>query len=134
MDALRDPARPIVDPLTDLLAVAARAHRLMEVLEDQAAALKAIRYGGASGEQTRAELLAYERALDRCGRILADIVKLDLDARLVRVSEVQAAHVVRAIHESLVAAGIERGSSAWTRGLAAGGRMLRSVTAPSNPV
>ncbi len=128
MDALRDPVRPVVDPLTDLLDVAARSVRLMEVMEDQVSALKAMRYGGQSGEQTRAELAAYERSLDRCSKILADIVKLDLDARLVRVSEVQAAHVVASFHATLQGAGVERGSAAWTRGLAAGGKSLRKVT------
>jgi hypothetical protein len=132
MEALRDPVRPVVDPLTDLLEVAARSRRLMEVMEDQVSALKAMRYGGQSGEQTRAELAAYERSLDRCARILADIVKLDLEARLVRVSEVQAAHVITAFHAALEAAGVERGSAPWTRGLSAGGKSLRKVTAPDN--
>lgn len=128
MDALRDPVRPVTDPLGDLLAVAARANRLMEVLEDQTSALKAMRYTTDGGEQTRAELAAYERSLDRCARILGEIVKLGIDERLARVSEVQAMHVVRSHHETLKGAGIEEGSSSWRLGLAAGGRALRKVT------
>ncbi len=128
MNALRDPTRPVTDPLTELLDVAARSVRLMEVMEDQVSALKAMRYGGQSGEQTRAELAAYERSLDRCAKILASIVTLDLEARLVRVSEVQAAHVIASFHATLTGAGIERGSAAWIRGLSAGGRSLRKVT------
>lgn len=130
MDALRDPARPVTDPLGDLLTVAARAHRLMEVLESQASALKAMRYQGEGGEQTRAELMAYERSLDRCARILADIVKLGIDERLARVSEVLAGHVVRSHQETLRGAEVVEGSTQWRRGLAAGGRALRKVTEP----
>jgi hypothetical protein len=129
MDALRDPVRPVTDPLGDLLAVAARAHRLMEVLEGQAAALKAMRYGGSAGEQTRAELAAYERSLDRCARILGEIVKLGIDERLARVSEVQATLVVASHRATLLGAGVAEGSAAWTAGLARGGRELRKVTA-----
>lgn len=127
LDALRDPVRPVTDPLGDLLSVAARATRLMEVLEDQASALKAMRYTAGSGEQTRAELLAYERSLDRCARILADIVKLGIDERLARVDEVLAMHVVSSHRAALVGAGVAEGSAAWIAGLAAAGKSLRKV-------
>jgi hypothetical protein len=127
MDALRDPVRPVTDPLGDLLSVAARATRLMEVLEEQTSALKAMRYTAGAGEQTRAELLAYERSLDRCARILADIVKLGIDERMARVDEVLAMHVVGSHRDALRAAGVAEGSTAWTRGLAAGGKSLRKV-------
>jgi hypothetical protein len=130
MDALRDPVRPVVDPLADLLTVAARASRLMEILEGQTSALKAMRYQGAGGEQTRGELLAYERALDRVARILADIVKLGIDERLARVDEVLALRVVTSHHEALRAAGVIEGSTAWRQGLSAGGKALRKVTTP----
>lgn len=128
LDALRDPVRPVVDPLSDLLSVAARATRLMEVLEAQASALKDMRYKTVSGEQTRAELLAYERALDRCARILADIVRLGIDERLARVDEVLAGVVVASHRKALAAAGVIEDSPEWSRGLAAGGKALRNVT------
>lgn len=127
MDALRDPVKPVTDPLGDLLSVAARATRLMEVLEEQTSALKAMRYTAGSGEQTRAELLAYERSLDRCARILADIVKLGIDERLARVDEVLAMHVVSSHRAALLGAGVEEGSAAWIAGLAAAGKSLRKV-------
>jgi hypothetical protein len=41
-------------------------------------------------DQINALVTAYERALDRCAKVLTDMAKLNLDERLVRVSELQA--------------------------------------------
>lgn len=52
-------------------------------------------------ENLRATLTAYERALDRCGKILADLAKLGIEERMARVKEAQAAVVVAAVRSAL---------------------------------
>jgi hypothetical protein len=45
------------------------------------------RLQGVGTEQTRAEFMAYERAVERLGKMLIDIARLDLDTRRLRVEE-----------------------------------------------
>ena len=45
------------------------------------------RYQGRTGEQTRAEIVLYERAIERYGSMLVAIAKLNLDARLVGIRQ-----------------------------------------------
>ncbi|MET8862288.1 hypothetical protein ABZW11_04935 [Nonomuraea sp. NPDC004580] len=47
------------------------------------------------GEQLRAEIALYERALDRAGRVLADIARLRIDERLTAITEEQAHTLVQ---------------------------------------
>lgn len=126
---LRLPTTPVSDPVGDLLMIAGKAKQLMSVLESKVSELTSMRFATATGEQTRGELLSYERALDRCHKILADIVRLDLEARMTRVSELQAVAVVAAVDAGLRAAGLSQGSSEWDAARGAAGESLRSVTA-----
>jgi hypothetical protein len=52
-------------------------------------------------EYLRAMVTLYERALDRAGKFLHDWIRLDLDARLVAVTERQADIVVQVITDTL---------------------------------
>lgn len=52
-------------------------------------------------ENVRAVVAAYERALDRTAKVLATMVKLDLQGRLVALREEQADMLVSAIREGL---------------------------------
>jgi hypothetical protein len=61
---------------------------------------------GAGTEQLRAEVSLFERALDRCTTVLATIAKLDIDARLARITELQAAAVLRAVDVAIAKAGV----------------------------
>jgi len=128
MDRLKSPTVAIVDPLTSLLDVAARAVRLMGVMEEQTSALQAMRYATGAGEQTRAELHAYERSLDRCAKVLGDIVRLGIDERMARVSELQAGLLVAALDAGMRAAGLTEGSPQWRSACKEAARSLRSVT------
>jgi len=79
----------LVDLATAVLQrIGGRAVRLVEVLEVVVADLKRIRYES-QAEQIDGRVIVYERALDRAGKILTDLARLNLDERLVRVSEAQ---------------------------------------------
>jgi hypothetical protein len=52
-------------------------------------------------ENVRAVVTAYERALDRTAKVLAAMVKLDLQGRLVAIREEQATVLVGAIRDGL---------------------------------
>ena len=79
---------PVTDPLTQLQRIAGRAVRLVEVLEPVVAELKRIRYES-QAEQIDGRVIVYERALDRAGKILTDLVRIGLDERVVRLQETQ---------------------------------------------
>jgi hypothetical protein len=54
--------------------------------------LPALRYSSAEGsEQMRSEVALWERALDRCEKVLTAMARLNIDERLARVSEEQGA-------------------------------------------
>lgn len=66
-----------------------------------------IRYEDAKGgEQLRAEVVVWERALDRAATVLGAMARLKLDERLVAVEEAQATMIVRALDAGLAVAGI----------------------------
>ncbi len=127
MSTLTNDAPPIGVPAVELLAIAARAKRLMEVLEVQASQLRDVRYASGKGEQTRGELLAYERAIDRVARILTDIMRLGLDERMVRVNEKQADVMVGVVHAVMRHMGLREGTPEWMAAGAVAGRELRRI-------
>jgi hypothetical protein len=68
------------------------------------------RYEGATAEQVRAEIVLYERALDRTARVLTDIARLDIEERQMRLADrldkrrgVVLAGVVQRIADGLLA-------------------------------
>jgi len=120
-EAARLVGRPVENPLTELSALAGRARAMMDILEDRVQVLfdapeddeadhaggaSGIRYRGGAGEQIRGEVQLYERAMDRLGRLLVDIGRLDIDNRLARIHERQVEAVVAALEAGLNAAGI----------------------------
>lgn len=122
-------AAPVTDPLAALAALAGeivawkdQARRRVERLNDE------IRYtaDGQGTEQLRAEVLVFERALDRCDRVLGRIASLDIDNRLARISEAQAQVVMLAITAALDHAGITGTPAAEARAVAA--RQLRAAS------
>jgi hypothetical protein len=91
-------AEPVENPLTALQALAGRALRLEQVIGGIVNDLSSIRYGsGEGGEQLRAEVAVLERAMDRCGKILVDIAKLNIEERLAKVTERQTELVAAAL-------------------------------------
>jgi hypothetical protein len=58
------------------------------------------------GEQTRAEIQIYERALDRLGNILIQIAKLGIEDRLAKVDERMLGNLERALVMALESTGL----------------------------
>ncbi len=117
---------PMEDPIRALLTVAAEAEAFKDALRSLVGDLNAkIRYRTDGGEQLRAEVVVYERALDRVGRMCVDIAKLNLDERLVRIAEDQAARVLKAMDGALAEAGLDVDMQAEVKRATA--RHLRAV-------
>lgn len=98
---------PVVNPLAELQDLAGEAKAWKQVCHDHMAALTAMRYGTEGGEAIRGEIVLFERALDRCGKILVDIAKLNIDERLARVSEAQLDLTTRALAAWMAEAGMD---------------------------
>jgi hypothetical protein len=100
----RHDATPVTDPLEALQRLAGRALALEETIGKLVNDLTSIRYesgGESSSEQLRAEVAVLERAMDRCGKLLVDIAKLNIEERMARVTEAQAAMVQEAFRKTL---------------------------------
>jgi len=108
----RHDAGPVEDPLEALLALAGEATAWKTLLGDRVARLRAEqwRWEGRLAEQTRSEVVLYERSVDRLGRLLVDIAKLNIDERLaqarVRVSDAQAAVLLASLAAVLDSLGL----------------------------
>lgn len=66
------------------------------------------RYDHQHGEQLRAEVALYERALDRCEKILANYVRLGIADRKVKLDEAQAVLLVGVIKNILARLDLSR--------------------------
>ncbi len=115
------------DPFTELSKLAGQVVAFKDALAAKVNELTSIRYeaNGAGTEQLRAEVALFERALDRCAAVLGLIAKLNIDDRMARISERQAAAVVRALDAGLSHAGVTGSLAAAARAVAA--RELRSA-------
>jgi hypothetical protein len=81
-----------------------------ELAAERVAALKdlAQRNYASGGDEVRAEIQVYERALDRCVHVLATIARLNIDERLVKISQQQADLVKTALMTALADTGLDR--------------------------
>ena len=119
-------AAPVENPLTALQALAGRALALEQAIGDIVNDLTSIRYGSdAGGEQLRSEVAVLERAMDRAGRLLVDIAKLNIEDRLAKVTEAQTTMVADALAAVLGEMGLSAEQQRDAR--ARVGRHLRSV-------
>ncbi|HVC08239.1 MAG TPA: HGGxSTG domain-containing protein [Solirubrobacterales bacterium] len=126
----REGIAPVGDPVELLRALAAEAIGLKNFFAARMAALEDIRYATpGAGEQLRAEVSAYERGLDRAERFLADLARLGLDERRVRVTEAQATMLLGVIVRGLAAAGLAEEQQLQARN--AIGAELRLIEAAS---
>lgn len=98
--------QPVDNPLAALAMHAAEVMALRDYLRDAVSRLEALRYEGGTGEQLRAELGAYQSALRDTTSVLTSIARLNIDERLVRITQQQVAVVVAAVHAGLDAAGV----------------------------
>lgn len=59
------------------------------------------RYSSRAGEQLRAEVAVYERAIDRCDKVLTNYVRLGIAEKRVKIAEAQAMILVGVIQNIL---------------------------------
>lgn len=88
---------PVANPLAALQELAGEAQAWKELCAEHVASLERMRYGTEGGEAIRGEIILFERAIDRLGRLLVDIAKLNIDERLAKVSELQLDLIARAL-------------------------------------
>lgn len=124
--ALRLDIDPVDNPLQALALHIGEEVRLKDAFESLVRELEEIRYKGAAGEQIRAEITLYERALDRVGTRLTAYARLNIDERLAVIQEKQAEVIIKAIDAALAHAGITGEAATAARQVAA--RHLRSVS------
>ncbi len=102
MGDILGPAEPVSNPLLALSEIAGEALRWKKVIAERVAVLQQIRYTDAKGsEQLRAEIQVFERALDRCSTILANIVRLNIDERLATITDRQG-HILASVITSVL--------------------------------
>lgn len=91
-------AEPVTDPVAALEQLAGDAMALVDVMRNQVGDLESVRAQGELGaEFVRAEMQVFLQAIARAESILANIVRLDLEGRKVRLAEAQVAVVVAAL-------------------------------------
>lgn len=100
----------ILDPLTELLMLASEIKVFKQMLTERVSVMNIADWRFTSksmGEQTRAEIQIYERALDRLANILIQISKLGIEARLARIEERQLQMLERAMTSALESTGLD---------------------------
>ncbi len=95
------PVEPVANPLLALSMLAGEAVRWKDIVAQRVAVLEEMRYKGMSGEQVRAEIVLFERALDRCAGVLANIVRLNIDERLATITDRQG-HILAGVITSVL--------------------------------
>lgn len=99
---------PVEDPLSELAKVCAQVLGWKDRLAEKVNTLSSLRYEGeGSGEQLRAEVALWERALDRCERFLTAMARLNIDERLAKISEARAEVIISVFTAALERAGID---------------------------
>ena len=99
---------PCDDPLKALSMLAGEVLAWRDVLREQVRRLSDLASTDEFGvERARSVIELYERALDRCGRVLVAIAKLNLDERMVKLSEAQGALIAEVIEGTLTELGLD---------------------------
>jgi hypothetical protein len=92
---------PVADPVAVMTLLAAESVALVGAFRVMVADLDGLRYQGGAGEQLRAEVGLYERALDRAEKFANNLAKLGLEERAVKVTEAQAGVLATLVTEVL---------------------------------
>jgi len=120
---------PVADPLEQLALLAGQVLAWRDVMAEQVNALSSLRYEAVgengTGEQLRAEVALWERSLDRCERVLVNIARLDLGAKMAAISEAQFRLMEDALTVAFAEAGLDLESADRARHAFA--RRLRAV-------
>lgn len=116
---------PVENPLIEMGRVAAQVLWFKDRVAERVNQLTSIRYSTDGGEQLRAEVALFERALDRCEKFLTAMAKLNIDERLARIEEQQSDLITFAVTAALEELGLSAEQQAEARrGVA---RHLRAV-------
>lgn len=108
MELARLDVPPVEDPLSELAKVCAQVIAWKDSMAERVNELSSLRYENeAGGEQLRAEVALWERALDRCERFLTAMARLNIDERLAAISEARAELIISVFVAALERAGIE---------------------------
>lgn len=111
-------SEPLSNPLEDMLELGGELKAFKNILRQYVAVMdmRTWRYASSrAGEQIRAELLLYERALDRLARHLYNISKLNIRAWLAQIEQDKVNALVRALDAALQEAGIPLDKQAAAR-------------------
>jgi hypothetical protein len=128
------PLRPVGNPLDGLLELTAEVVRWKDFMSARLDVLEEMRFTDAKGaEQLRSEVALFERALDRAGRFLLDVAKLNVDERLARLADAQVAQVVMAFRVFVMTLGLDPTDSKVAPALRAGLLALRPAGLPDTP-
>ncbi|WP_250283143.1 hypothetical protein [Frankia sp. CiP1_Cm_nod2] len=91
---------PVENPLEALKEIAGRILAWSKIAEQRVAELDSLEtFSEATGEQVRAAVVVFERALDAARRVLVDMARLKIDERIVAVNERVAAAFVDVFRE-----------------------------------
>jgi len=97
---------PVVDALSELARLAGQAVAWKDNMSAKVNELSSLRYESQTGgEQLRAEIALWERALDRCIATLTAMAKLNIEERLAGVRKQTADMMERALDAALEASG-----------------------------
>lgn len=122
---------PVGDPLNQLAILAAQVLAWRDAMAEQVNGLTSLRYesfsDAGSSEQLRAEVSLWERALDRCERVLTAMARLNIDERLARISERQIEVMEAAIRATLADPDFGLDIAGQDKAAQALGRRLRAV-------
>lgn len=96
--------KPVSNPLAEMGLMIGKAKAFMEFIEQRLGGLDADdwRYKTDGGEQLRAEVALFERALDRVQKFLVDSARLNIDERLAQITEAQAARISELVERLVV--------------------------------
>lgn len=98
------PVRPVHNPLEALKTLIGETVALKDALFDRIGNLEDLtNVDTFQREDVRALVAAYERSLDRCGKLLGDAARLKLDERLVAIDEKVADRVLALLEMAMVA-------------------------------
>ena len=100
---------PVTDPVGALQQLAGEVLQLQRLLREQVARLSDAEWVSRTRlgvEQASAWVSAYERALDRSGRLLEGMARIGLDERAVRLSEQQGALLAQVLRAALEQCGV----------------------------
>lgn len=104
---------PVDNPLAELQKLAGQVLAWKDAIGEMVNRLDEIRYEDEhGGEQLRAEVALFERAMDRCERVLVAMARLNIDQRLAWITQEQARLTNEVLKGALADLGIDRSDAA----------------------